>query len=212
MYLRFMNNPSSSSPVLLRAYVPRSNSAIGVTLGAVMTALCMFALWRLLSGPLRAPLILTAFLTLIALAMLCATGYFAASIMRPPVILEATPQGIVTYLDLRSHRYVDNGQLIPWQTILHIDYYRTVDTIMPEGAPGRFRVDTARLQLKPGHGLPLDSLSILKRLSFPRSDAGDNTGIDWDNTIFLNATTSFGPPESLGHELEDLRRKSGRAS
>jgi hypothetical protein len=173
-----------------------------------MTAICLAVLWHLVSSPVRPSLVLTAFLALIGLAMLWATAYFAASILRPPVILEATPEGILTYLDLKSHRYVDKGQLIPWQTILHIDYYRTVDAIMPEGASGRFRVDTARLQLKPGHGVSVDDLSILKRLSFPRPRAGDNTGIDWGNTVFLNATTSFGSPEALAKELEDLRRAS----
>jgi hypothetical protein len=175
-----------------------------------MTAICLFVLWRLVSSPLRPSLVLTAFLAFIGLAMLWLTAYFAASIVRPPVILEATPEGILTYLDLKMHRYVDNGQLIPWHTILRIDYYRTVDAIMSEGARGRFRVDTARLQLKPGHGLPIDDLSILTRLSFPGPDVGDNTGIDWDNTIFLNATTSFGTPESLARELEDLRRAAGK--
>ena len=205
-YLSLMNNATSPLPVLLRAYVPRSNSAIGVTLGATITAICIFALWRLLSAPLRPPIVLTAFVGLIGVAMLWLTAYFAASIVRPPLILEATPQGILTYLDLKSHRYVDTAQLLPWQKILHIDYYSTVDAIMPEGSRGRFHVETARLQLKPGHGLPIDGLSILKPLSFPTSDAGDNTGIDWGNTIFLNATTSFGSAESLCQALEDLRR------
>jgi hypothetical protein len=127
-------------------------------------------------------------------------------------MLQATPRGILTYLDLKSHRYVDNSQLIPWQTILHIDYYRTIDAIMTEGARGRFRVQTARLQLKPGHGLPIDRLSILQRLSFPDSAVGDNTGIDWDNTIFLPATTSYGAPQSLAEKLEDLRQASVEAS
>jgi hypothetical protein len=150
----------------------------------------------------------TVFVALIGLAMLWATAYFVASIMRPPLMLEATPRGILTYLDLKSHRYVANSQLIPWQAVLHIDYYRTVDAIMPEGARGRFHVDTARLQLKSGHGLPIDNLSILQRLSFPSLQVGDNTGIDWDNTIFLPATSSFGAPQSLAKELEDLRRAS----
>lgn len=123
-------------------------------------------------------------------------------------MLEATPRGIQTYLDLKSHRYVNSSQLIPWQTVLHIDYYRTDNAIMPEGPRGRFHVDTARLQLKPGHGLPIDSLSILQRLSFPSLEVSDNTGIDWDNTIFLPATTSFGAPQSLAEKLEDLRQAS----
>src|SRR5690349_10184138 len=126
MYLRFVNNPSAPTPVLLRAYVPRSNSTIGLTIGAVMTAICLAVLWHLVRNPLRPSLVLTAFVALIGLAMLWATAYFAASILRPPVILEATPEGILTYLDLKSHRYIDKGQLIPWLTILHIDYYRTV--------------------------------------------------------------------------------------
>jgi hypothetical protein len=204
-----MNNPSSSSPVLLRAYVPRSNSATGVTLGAVMTALCGFALWRSLSSPGGAPVALTVLLALIGLAMLWGTAYFAVSLMRPPLILAATPRGILTYLDLNSHRYIDTGQVIPWQTIVHIDYYWTVNAIMPEGARGQFRVDAVRLQLKPGHGLPVRELSILGPLSFPRLDAGDNTGIDWDNTVFLNAATDFGTPQSLAEGLEHLRRTSG---
>jgi hypothetical protein len=151
---------------------------------------------------------LTVLVALIGLAILWATAYFIASMIRPPLMLEATPQGIQTYLDLKSHRYVANSQLIPWRAILHIDYYRTVDAIMPEGARGRFHVDTARLQLKPGHGLPVESLSILQRLSFPSFDAGDKTGIDWDNTIFLPATTNFGAPQSLAEKLEDLRQAS----
>jgi hypothetical protein len=174
-----------------------------------MTALCVFALWRSFSGPSPASLPLTVFLVLIGVAMLWATAYFVASIIRPPVILEATPQGILTYLDLRSHRYVDHSQLIAWQTILHIDYYKAV-TIMSEGPSGLIRVDTARLQLKPGHGLPIDDLSILTRLSFPRPDGGDNTGIDWENTIFLDATTGVGTPQYLAQQLEDLRQASGK--
>ena len=204
-----MNNPGDSSSVLLRAYVPRWNSAIGVTLGALVTALCGFVLWRSLKGSVPIPLPLTVLVVLIGVAMLWATAYFVASIIRPPVILEATPQGILTYLDLKSHRYVDHSQLIAWQTILHIDYYRAY-TITPEGPKDLIRVDTARLQLKPGHGLPIDDLSILRRLSFPRPDGGDNTGIDWENTIFLEAITSVGTPQSLAQELEDLRQASGK--
>jgi hypothetical protein len=202
-----VNTPSDSSSVLLRAYVPRWNSAIGVTLGAVVTALCGFVLWRSLKGSVPIPLPLTVLVSLIGLAILWATAYFIASIIRPPLILEATPRGILTYLDLKSHRYVDNSQLIPWQTILHIDYYRAVTMGMPKGLT---RVDTARLHLKPGHGLPIDDLSILTRLSFPRPDGGDNTGIDWENTIFLDALTSVGTPQSLAQELEDLRQASGK--
>jgi hypothetical protein len=171
-----------------------------------MTALCTFALWRSLSGPSRASLPLTVFLVLIGVAMLWASAYFVASIIRPPVILEATPQGILTYLDMNAHRYVAHGQLIPWQRMLHIDYYRAV-AFMPQGLT---RVDTARLHLKPGHGLPIDDLSILTRRSFPRPDSGDSTGIDWENTIFLEAKTSVGTPQSLAQELEDLRQASGK--
>jgi hypothetical protein len=205
-----MSGANHPSPVLLRVYVPRSNSAIGVTLGTGMTALCGFVLWRSLSGPVPTPLPVTVFVALIGLVMVWASVYFIASIIRPPLMLEATPRGILTYLDPKSHRYVNNSQLIPWQTILHIDYYRTVDAIMSEGPGGRFRVDTARLQLKPGHALPIDSLSILTRLRFPSPEVGDSTGIDWDNTVFLPATTSFGTPQSFAQELEDLRANSAR--
>lgn len=148
---------------------------------------------------------LTLFLAVIGLLMLWATAYFVGAILRPPVMLEATSLGLLTHLDLKSHRYVDQSQLIPWRAILHIDYYRTVDAIMPEGPRGRFRVDTARIQLKPGHALPIGDISILKRLSFPRVDGNDYTGIDWDNTIFLPAATSFGKPQAFAQELENLR-------
>ena len=148
---------------------------------------------------------LTLLLAVIGLAMLWATAYFGRAILRPPLMLEATSVGLLTHLDLKSHRYVDKSQLIPWDKILHIDYYMAPDVITPDGPKERLRVDTARVQLKPGHALPIDDISVLRRLSFPRLDDRDNTGIDWDNTIFLPATTSFGKPQSFAQELEHLR-------
>ena len=174
-----------------------------------MTALCGFVLFRSLRGSVTIPLAVTMLVALIGLAMLVGTAYFIASMIRPPLMLQATPRGIQSYLDLKSHRYVADSQLIPWQTMLHIDYYKTA-AMMPEGARGRFHVDTVRLQLKPGHGLPIDDLSVLRRLSFLKLGVGDNTGIDWDNTIFLPATTNFGAPQSLAEKLEDLRQASVR--
>jgi hypothetical protein len=146
-------------------------------------------------------------LAVIGLAMLWAAAYFGRATLRPPLMLEATSLGLLTYLDLKSHRYVDKSQLIPWDKILHIDYYRVRNAITPDGPSGELRVDTARLQLRPGHALPIDDLSLLRRLSLPRVDGHDNTGIDWDDTIFLPATTSFGKPQSFAQELEHLRAK-----
>jgi hypothetical protein len=38
------------------------------------------------------------------------------------------------------------------------------------------------------------------------------TGIDWDNTLFLNAVTDFGKPEAYAKELEDLRKRYADAT
>lgn len=173
-----------------------------------MTALCLFGLWRSFSGPARMASSVTLLLTVIAFAMLWATAYFGRAILRPPLMLEATSLGLLTHLDLQSHRYVDISQLIPWDKIVHIDYYRVPYAITPDGPSGQLRVDTARIQLKPGHALHIDELSVLRPWSVPRVDSRDDTGIDWDNTIFLPATTSFGKPQSFAQELERLRAKS----
>jgi hypothetical protein len=150
---------------------------------------------------------LTLLLAVIGLAMLWATVYFGRAILRPPLMLEATSLGLLTYLDLESHRYVGKSHLIPWDKIVHIDYFGARNAITPDGPSGQLRVDTARIQLKAGHALPIEDLSILRRLSFPGVGDGDNTAIDWDNTIFLSATTSFGKPQSFAQELEHLRAK-----
>jgi hypothetical protein len=146
-------------------------------------------------------------LVVIGLAMLWATAYFGVAMLTPPLMLEATSSGLRSHLDLKSHRYVDKSQLIPWDKIVHIDYYRIPYAITPDGPTGQLRVDTARIRLKPGHALHIDELSVLRPLSVPRIDGRDNTGIDWDNTIFLPATTSFGKPQLFAQELEHLRAK-----
>jgi hypothetical protein len=150
----------------------------------------------------------TLLLAVIGVAMLWVTAYFGRAILSPPLILEVTALGILSYLDLGSHRYVGKSRLIPWDKIVHIDYYRARNAITPEGPSGQLRVDTARIQLKPGHALPIGDLSVLRRLGFPGIDGRDSTGIDWDNTIFLPASTSFGTPQSFAQELEHLRAKS----
>jgi len=43
-------------------------------------------------------------------------------------------------------------------------------------------------------------------------DASRNTGIDWDNTICLDAMTYFGKPQLFVQTLEDLRRTHGSTS
>jgi hypothetical protein len=77
---------------------------------------------------------------------------------------------------------------------------------------GQRRIDTVRVQLKPGHALAIDDLSILRRLRIFEFDASRNTGIDWDNTVFLDARTDFGTPQALTQQLEDLRESLGDPS
>jgi len=56
--------------------------------------------------------------------------------------------------------------------------------------------------------VPIDEVSILRKMSLPFGiDGSRNMGIDWDNTVFLNAVTDFGKPETYAKELDDLRKE-----
>jgi hypothetical protein len=109
-------------------------------------------------------------------------------------------------LEGQVREYSAPGVLIPWHSIQHIEYYAT--TQASTASTNLLRIKSARLYLAPGHLVPIDEVSILRKMSLPFGiDASRNTGIDWDNTVFLNAVTDFGKPETYVRELDDLRKQ-----
>ena len=197
-----MNRP----PVLLRVSVPRSQSVIGAVLFLLMTAICVWVLVLAASGASAVSRPLTMFVGLIGLAMLLGTLAFIRMLVQPPIMLDATPAGLVSYLNVKSGKYSAPGVLIPWHSIQHIEYYASACASV--SSTDLLRIKSARLYLAPGHLVPIDEVSILGKMSLPFGvDGSRNTGIDWDNAVFLNAVTDFGKPEAYARELENLRKK-----
>ena len=204
-----MRDSNESSPVLLRVSVPRSQSAIGVLLCLLMTAICVWAFWRTVSGPSSVPRLVSVFVGLIGLAMLLGTLAFIRMLLRPPITLDATASGLVTYLNVTSGRYSADGVLIPWHSINHIEFYSS----SAYSFGNQLRVKSARLYLAPDHRVPISDVSILRKMSLPFGiDGSRNLNIDWDNTVFLNAATSFGKPEAYVAKLDDLRKRYAGAT
>jgi hypothetical protein len=167
-----------------------------------MTAICVWVLSRAASGSISIPRFVTVFVGLIGMAMLLGTLAFFRMLVRPPIMLDATSAGLVSYLDVKSGKYSARGRLIPWHSIRQIEFYSSVS------GGNRLRIKSARLYLAPGHSVPINEVSILRKMSLPFGvDRSRNTGIDWDNTVFLNAATDFGKPETYAKELEDLRKR-----
>jgi len=151
------------------------------------------------------------FVGLIGLAMLLGTLAFIRMLVQPPIMLDATPAGLVSYLNVKSGKYSAPGVLIPWHSIQHIEYYASACASV--SSTDLLRIKSARLYLAPGHLVPIDEVSILRKMSLPIGiDASRNTGIDWENTVFLNAETGFGKPETYAEELEDLRKRYADAT
>ena len=151
-------------PVLLRASVPRSQSATGVLLAVLITAACAWVLLRAGSGASALSRSLTVFVGLIGLAMLLGTLAFIRMLVQPPIMLDATPAGLVSYLNVKSGKYSPPGVLIPWHSIQQIEYYATVSGGV--SSTDLLRVKCARLYLVPGHVVPIDEVSILKDSEF----------------------------------------------
>src|SRR5579864_8158474 len=189
------SDSNESPPVLLRVSVPRSESIIGVILFLLMTAICVWVLSRAASGSTSIPRLETVFVGLIGMAMLLGTLAFFRMLVRPAIMLDATPAGLVSYLDAKSGKYSAHGVLIPWPSIRHIEFYSGVSS------NDHLRIKSARLYLAPGHCVPISEVSILRKVSLPFGvDENRSKGIDWDNTVFLAAVTDFGKPETYAKE------------
>ena len=200
------SDSNQSPPVLLRVSVPRSQSIIGVVLFLLMTAICVWVLSRAASDSTSIPRLVTVFVGLIGIVMLLGTLTFFRMLVRPAIMLDVTPAGLVSYLDAKSGKYSAHGVLIPWPSIRHIEFYSGVSS------NDHLRIESARLYLAPGHCVPISEVSILRKVSLPFVVESRNTGIDWDNTVFLAAVTDFGKPETYAKELEDLRKRYADAT
>jgi hypothetical protein len=187
------------SSARLRAFAPRPQAAIGAVGFTVMAGVCSWLVPRAAPSSWVLACIVCAF----AVAMGVGAVVFVRLFVRPPVMLEATSAGLISYVNAETGSYAANGVLIPWRQIREIAFFS--GSVSSGGS--RVRIKAARLSLVPGHGLPIGALSVVKRLTLPFGiDGSRNTGIDWNNTIFLNAATSWGKPEALVQTLEDLRR------
>ena len=76
-----------------------------------MTAICGWVLSRAASGSTSIPRLVTAFVGLIGMAMLLGTLAFFRMLVRPAIMLDATPAGLVSYLDAKSGKYSAHGLL-----------------------------------------------------------------------------------------------------
>jgi len=200
----FAKDSHQAPPVLLRVRVPRSHSLAGLVLALLIAAACSWLVWRATTGRSPMPALMIVGLVLVTLAMSVGTLAFIRMFAHPPTMLDATQAGLVSYVSARSGRYSAAGLLIPWNVIRRIDFYSTAAA----AGTDRLRIRSARLSLVPGHSMPIGEVSILRPMhSAFGGSASLNTGIDWENTIFLNAVTDFGAPEQYVKQLEIFRQQ-----
>jgi hypothetical protein len=169
-----------------------------------ITAVCVWLVWRAATGRSPMPTLMTVGVGLVALAMSVGVMAFIRMLVHPPTMLDATQAGLVSYLNAGSGKYSAAGLLIPWHLIRRIDFYSTAAA----SGTDRLRIRSARLSLVPDHRMPVGEVSILRSMRSPfGGSASLNTGIDWENTIFLDAVTDFGAPEKYVQQLESFRQQ-----
>jgi hypothetical protein len=104
-----------------------------------------------------------------------------------PILLDATPAGLVSYLNVKSGKYSAPGVLIPWHSIQYIEYfYASVSST------DRLRIKSARLYLAPGHLVPISEVSILRKANLPFGiDGSRNNGYRLGQHAFSERGNGF---------------------
>ena len=192
---------SPFSDVSLQARVRKSDSLTGF---AICALVCVGLTWFVLRPPSRPePLFISAVILLFALLTAAGALTFARRVFNPPLMLEATREGVVTYQSLRSGGSDAGrvGRLVAWGDIECID----AETIRVPSGDGDVTVHCLVLRLCSGHSAPVQEVSLGNPDTFAvklgRASAHSNA-----NALYLDGKTDFGTHTQLAAELERLRR------
>ena len=134
--------------------VPRWNSAIGMILCAVFGAgLVGIALHLGATAPAFAALVVWVF----ALVACWGAYAFGRWVLRPPLAIAATQDGLISFLRVDKADYGPPGFLVPWMEIESLTYETYVSA-------GRRRSHALVVHLRPGHAaMPVDRISLQRR-------------------------------------------------
>ena len=192
---------SPFSDIALRAHVRRSDSLTGFLICALVSV-GLLALAVLPHSPPH-PLFISAVLLLFAL--LCGTGTvaFGRRYFNPPLMLEVTREGIVTYQSLRAGGSDAGrvGRLVTWSDIERVDS----ETINVPSGDGDVTVHCVVLRLVPGHSAPVKEVSLGGPDTFAVKLGKMSPHYNAD-AMYLDGKTDFGPYTELAAELERMRR------
>lgn len=123
--------------------------------------------------------------------------------VEPPILLEATHQGIITFQKRSVYDKGPSSVLVPWNAIEKIE---TQVLRVPTG-DGDSRFRCVVLHLCEGHGLPVERIS----LGMPDSlsiHLGRIAPDAHDNTLYLDGDSDYGSYEALAKELNRRRQNS----
>ncbi len=201
---------SPFSDIALRAHVRRSDSLTGFLICAVV---CVGLVWFVVRPPGRAePLFISAVILLFAVFTGAGALTFGRRVFYPPLMLEATREGIITYQSLRAGGSDAGrvGRLVTWSDIESIG----AETIRVPSSDGDVTVHCVVLRLHPGHSAPVQEVSLGNPDKFAVK-LGRTSPHSNENALYLDGKTDFGPYTDLAAELERMRRtvrKCGRGA
>ena len=119
---------------------------------------------------------------------------------RPPLLLEATPKGILTMQPSRENKY-PNGVFIPWRDIERVSC-EVVSLPSTDVNSTGLSLSCVALHLLPGHRVPIEELP-LRNANIKAVKSGESRP---QNVLYLDVHSNFGPPKALADELERLRQ------
>jgi len=194
-----MNSLSTSTEPLV-AHRMKSQIVIGLVLTLFMGVVLA---WLTIRPPSpQMPVWMRIVVGIGALLAFWATYVCAKQWRDPPMMLEATNQGIITFQKCNVYDKDPNGVLVPWSDIEKIE---TQTLSVPTG-DGDSQFRCVVLHLRAGHDLPLEKISLgtPNAMSVKLGKVAPDTH---QNTLFLDGDTDFGSFESLAKELERRRQK-----
>jgi len=193
--------PTFASPLVVHRRKSEAVIAVMLTL-----ALGLLFAWLSIFPPSPAmPVWMRIIVALAALGAFSATYVSGKQWVEPPILLEATHQGIVAFQKRSVSDKGPSGVLLPWSAIEKIE---TQVLSVPTG-DGDSRLRCLVLHLREGHGLPV------KRISLGMSDTlsihlGRVAPDAHDNTLYLDGDSDYGSYEALASELNRRRQNSTR--
>ena len=196
-------NALSTSAAPLLVHRRKRDAVIGVML---TLAFGVFLMWLSIFPPSpEMPIWMRIMVAVFALVAFSATYTSGKQWVEPPILLEATHQGIITFQKRHVSDKNPSGVLVPWSAIEKIE---TQALRVPRG-DGDSRFCCVVLHLCEGHGLPVEriSLGMPNEMSVKLGAVAPDAH---DNTLYLDGDSDYGSFESLAKELERRRQKSTR--